>query len=53
MLLKLKLYFVGILILFLLPNTICQNWADFDSSNDLDFDAYEGGQLEHLYSNLI
>lgn len=53
MLSKIKLSFVIVLVLSLIPSSICQNWADFDTTADLDFDAFEGGQLEHVYSNLI
>ena len=50
---KANLYLLSILILLLTTNIECQNWADLDASGNLNFDAFEGGQLAHLYSNVI
>ena len=53
MLSKTKVYCLCLIILCLIPASVCQDWPDVDNDGTKDFDAFEGGMLQHVYSGVI
>lgn len=44
---------VFVCVLLMLSSINAQDWADFNTDTDIDFDGVEGALLSHLYSTPI